>query len=158
MNKSLDESLSIDLAQRINSKAKAAFENAYKAALASEGAVYVQGFLVVAGSPFHPLEHSWIELEDRIVDPTLPHLQKQVQKQATALYYFPAQRLTVEQLTAAVEEAKEDYPEDDPLPIYGPAPYEYYGDVMLGGKPYLDAHQAAEAKYQELNQQIADRN
>lgn len=153
MNKSLDELLSIDLAKRINSKAKAAFENAYKAALASEGATYVQGFLVVSGPPFRPIEHGWIELADRIVDPTLPHLQQQ----AEALYYFPAQRLTVEQLTAAVEEAREDYPEDDPLPIYGSAPYEYYGDVMLGGKPYLDAHQAAEAKYQEL-QQIADRN
>lgn len=154
MNKSLDESLSIDVAKRINSKAKSSFENAYKAALSSEDALYVQGFLVMDGRPCQPIEHSWIELDDRIVDPSLPHLQKK----AEALYYFPAQHLTIEQLTAAVEEAKEDYPEDDPLPIYGAAPYEYYGDVMLGGKAYLEAYQAAEAKAKELNQQIADRN
>lgn len=144
----------MDVAKRINSRAKAAFENAYKAALASEGATYVQGFLVVSDPPLQPIEHGWIELADRIVDPTLPHFQKKAEE----LYYFPAQRLTVKQLTAAVEEAKEDYPEDDPLPIYGSAPYQYYGDVMLGGQPYLDAHQAAEAKYQELRQQIVDRN
>lgn len=154
MNRSLDEGLSIDTAQRINSKAKSSFDNAYKAALSSEGAIYVQGFLVVVAKPCQLLEHSWIELDDRIIDPTLPHLQKQGRE----FYYFPAQHLTTKQLTAAVEEAKEDYPEDDPLPIYGAAPYEYYGNVMLGGKEYLQAYQAAEAKSQELNQQMFDRN
>lgn len=152
--KSLDELLSIELAKRINSQATSSFDNAYKAALTCEGATYVQGFLVGVGHSYQPIEHSWIELDDRIVDPTLPHFQKR----AEVLYYFPAQRLTVEELNAAVEEAREDYPEDDPLPIYGPAPYEYYGDVMLGGKAYLDAYQAAEAKYKELNRRIADRN
>ena len=50
-----------------------------------------------------------------------------------------------------VEEAKEDYPEDPPLPIYGSMPYEYYGDVMLGGKEYQQAFDAAQAKCRELN-------
>jgi hypothetical protein len=50
-----------------------------------------------------------------------------------------------------VEESKEDYQEDDPLPIYGEAPYDYYGDVMLGGIEYLTAYQAAQAKCQEIN-------
>jgi len=154
MNKSLDEAHSIDLAKQISSKAKSAFDNAYKAALACEGALYVQGFLVMSGKLCQPIEHSWIELDDRIIDPTLPYLQKLGQE----FYYFPAQHLTIKQLTAAVEEAKEDYPEDDPLPIYGAAPYEYYGDVMLGGKEYLQSYQAAEAKSKELHRQIADRN
>lgn len=147
MSKLLDETLSIEIAKRIKSKANDCFDNAYKAALLTEGAMYVQGFLTFAGEPYSPIEYSWIELDDRIVDPTLQHLNKSAQD----LYYFPAQRLTVEQLQAAVEEAKEDYPDDDPLPVYGAAPYEYYGDVMLGGNDYLEAHKQAEAKSRELN-------
>lgn len=146
MNKPLDAEQSIDLATRIKSKAKNPFENAYRAALATTGAIYVQGFLAFPGHPHAPLEHSWLELDDRILDPTLPHLNRV----AASLYYFPAQRLTVKQLKAAIEEAKEDYPEDDPLPIYGTAPYEYYGDLMLGGKDYLTAYNAAVAKCLEL--------
>jgi hypothetical protein len=147
MIKPLDATLSIDIAQRINSKATAPFDNAYKAALLTEGSMYVQGFLVKAGGPYKPIEHSWIELDERIVDPTLPHLNKNAQE----LYYFPAQRLTVKQLVAAVEEAREDYPEDDPLPVYGAAPYEYYGDLLLGGADYSAAYREAEAKCRELN-------
>jgi hypothetical protein len=147
MSKLLDETLSIEIAKRIKSKANDCFDNAYKAALLTEGAMYVQGFLTFAGEPYSPIEYSWIELDDRIVDPTLLHLNKNAQE----LYYFPAQRLTVEQLQATVEEAKEDYPDDDPLPVYGAAPYEYYGDVMLGGNDYLEAYKQAEAKSRELN-------
>jgi hypothetical protein len=145
MNKPLDAEQSIDLATRIKSKAKSPFDNAYRAALAITGATYVQGFLA-SGQPNKPLEHSWIELDDRIIDPTLPHLNRS----AETLHYFPAHRLTVKQLKAAIDEAKEDYPEDNPLPIYGAAPYEYYGDLMLGGKDYLAAYNAAAAKCQEL--------
>jgi hypothetical protein len=146
MEKPLDEALSIELAQRIT-KAKDNFENTYKAALATEEAIYVQGFLVFAGKPYKPIEHSWLETSDRILDPAFPHLHKKAEE----LYYFPAQRLTIKQLKAAIEEAEEDYPDDDPLPIYGNTPYEYYGDVMLGGQEYLDAFNAAEAKSRELN-------
>ena len=147
MNKPLDAEQSIELATRIKSKAKSPFENAYRAALATTGAIYVQGFLA-SGQPHKPLEHSWIELDDRIIDPTLPYLNRSVE----ALHYFPAHRLTVKQLKAAIEEAREDYPEDDPLPIYGATPYEYYGDLMLGGEDYLTAYNAAVAKCQELKQ------
>jgi len=106
------------------------------------------------GRPYKPVEHSWIELGDRIIDPTLPYLNKNAQE----LWYFPAQSLNVKQLKAIIEESKEDYPEDDPLPVYGEPPYEYYGNVMLGGKSYLEAYQAAEAKCRELNQQNAESN
>ena len=146
MTKPLDETLSREIAARINSKANKCFDNAYKAALSTKGAIYVQGFLALAGAPYKPLEYSWIELEDRIVDPTFPHLDK------SEIYYFPAQRLTVKKLKAIIEESKEDYPEDDPLPIYGEPPYEYYGDVMLGGSDYKNACEQAEAKCRELNQ------
>ncbi|MEH2349451.1 MAG: hypothetical protein V7K55_15960 [Nostoc sp.] len=152
MNKLLDETLSIETAERINSRASTPFDNAYKAALSTEGARYIQGFLAFVGKPYKPIEHSWIELGDasevRIIDPTLPHLNKNPQE----LWYFAAQRLTVKKLKAIIEESKEDYPEDEPLPIYGEAPYEYYGDVMLGGQDYLAAYQAAEAKCKEINQ------
>ncbi|MCC5638135.1 hypothetical protein LC593_20315 [Nostoc sp. CHAB 5844] len=156
MNKALDETLSLEIAKRIKSKANKTFDNAYKAALATEGAIYVQGFLVYPGKPYRPVEHAWIELNDtsgedsltRIIDPNLPHLRKNAQK----LWYFAAQTLNVKQLKAIIEESKEDYPEDDPLPIYGTTPYEYYGDVMLGGKEYLAAYQAAEAKCSELKE------
>lgn len=147
MDKPLDEAQSRAIAEQIKSKPKARFDNAYRAALAIQGATYVQGFVVFPGKPYKPLEHAWIELEHCIVDPTLPHLQAS----AAALHYFPAQSLTVKQLKAAIEEAKEDYPDDDPLPIYGNAPYEYYGDVMLGGKAYQTAFETAQAKSKELN-------
>jgi hypothetical protein len=156
MNKALDETLSIEIAKSIKSKANKPFDNAYRAALATQGARYVQGFLVVAGKPHQPIEYSWIELGDasandsliRIVDPTIPHLHKNPQE----LWYFAAQSWSVKKLKAVIEESKEDYPEDDPLPIYGGTPYEYYGDVMLGGKDYLEAYQAAEAKCRELKE------
>ena len=154
MNKPLDAEQSIELATRLKSKAKTPFDNAYRAALATTEAKYVQGFLAMAGQPHKPLEHSWIELSDRIVDPTLPHFNRS----AEALHYFPAHRLTVKQLKAAIEEAKEDYPDDDPLPIYGASPYEYYGDLMLGGKDYLAAYNAAATKCQELKQAKAASN
>jgi hypothetical protein len=154
MDKSLDEARSLEIAEQVKSRPKTPFENAYRAALATEGAIYVQGFVAIAGKPFKPIEHGWLELDDRIIDPTLPHLAKPLQN----IHYFPAQRLTIKQLKAAVEEAKEDYPEDNPLPIYGAMPYEYYGDVMLGGKDYLEAHQAASAKCRELTQLSADKN
>jgi hypothetical protein len=147
MSKILDVNLSLDTAQSINSQAENPFDNAYKAAVLTEGSIYVQGFLAFPGEPYIPIEHSWIELGDRIVDPTLPHLNKNTQE----LYYFPAHRLSVPQMEAAVEEANEDYPEDDPLPIYGAPPYEYYGDVMLGGADYATAYKEAEAKCRELN-------
>ena len=154
MDKSLDEAVSIEVSERVKSKAKTPFDNAYRAALATDGAVYVQGFLAFAGKPHKPVEHGWIEVGDRIIDPTLPHLNKKPEN----LYYFSAQSLTVQKLKAAIEEAKEDYPEDDPLPIYGSTPYEYYGDVMLGGKEYLDAYEAAETKRKELIRRTAESN
>lgn len=154
MNKSLDNTLSIEVAEQVKSKAQTPFENAYRAALATKGAHYVQGFLVASGTPYQPIEHGWIEVGDRIIDPTLPYLNHTTQD----LCYFPAHSLTVKQLKAAVEEAKEDYPEDAPLPVYGKMPYEYYGDVMLGGQDYLEAYQAAEAKCIELNQRQAELN
>ncbi|MBE9190282.1 hypothetical protein IQ230_07895 [Gloeocapsopsis crepidinum LEGE 06123] len=147
MSKQLDETVSREIANNIKSKAKDSFDNAYKAALATEGALYVQGFLVLAAKPYRIIEHSWIELEEQIIDPTLPFLNHKAQD----LYYYPAQQLTLKQLKAAIEEAQEDYPEDNPLPVYGAAPYEYYGDVMLGGAEYLAAYQAAEAKWKELS-------
>ncbi len=154
MNLPLDETLSRQVAEQIKSKARQPFENAHKAALVTAGATYVQGFLIYASKPYRLVEHSWLEVNGAIVDPNLPHLKKK----ADELIYFPAQRLTVKQLKDAIEEAKEDYPEDNPLPIYGSAPYEYYGDVMLGGKEYLEAYQAAEAKCRELNQRMVEKN
>lgn len=148
MTEVLDETLSREIATRIKSKAKKCFDNAYKAALATKGALYVQGFLAVPGAPYKPIESSWIELEGRIIDPTFPHLGRSAEE----VYYFAAQRLSVNQLKAIVEESKEDYPEDDPLPIYGEQPYEYYGDLMLGGSEYQAAYSLAVAKCRELNQ------
>lgn len=146
MNKVLDTNLSSEVANQITNKSQSCFDNAYKAALLLEGAIYVQGFLVWAGEPYTPVEYSWIELDDRIVAPTLPQLNK-----TQEFYFFPAQSLTVAQLKAAIEEAAEDYPDDDPLPIYGATPYDYYGEIMLGGQEYSAAYREAEAKCRELN-------
>lgn len=154
MDKAIDEEQSLVLATQIKSKARQPFDNAYKAALATDGAVYVQGFLAIPRQPYQPIESAWIEVGDSILDPSLPFLNCKAQD----LSYFAAQRLTVQQLKAAIEEAREDYPEDDPLPIYGSAPYDYYGDVMLGGKAYTEAFSAAEQKCRELTQQDAEKN
>ncbi len=147
MSKELDETASLEMGDRIKSHSDNCFHNARKAALLTKGASYVQGFLAFAGAPFKPVEHSWIELEDKIIDPTLPQLKKS----AAELYYFAAQRLSVKQLKAIVEESEEDYPEDDPLPVYGDPPYEYYGDLMLGGSDYKTAWEEAAEKCRELN-------
>lgn len=147
MIKSLDETVSIEISTRINSQPKKCFDNAYQAALAIEGTIYVQGFLVVSGISDKPIEYSWLELGDRIIDPTFPHLDLIAEN----LYYFPAQSLSLKQVIAIVEESKEDYPLDDPLPIYGDLPYEYYGDLMLGGRDYQNAYLLALDKCRELN-------
>ncbi|MBD1910709.1 MULTISPECIES: hypothetical protein [unclassified Leptolyngbya] len=146
MNLPLNETRSIEIAQEIQSKASQSFDNAYRAALVLKGATYVQGFVAVAYGPSQPIEHAWLEMDESIIDPTLPHFNRATQD----IHYFPAQHLSIKKLKAIIEESQEDYPEDDPLPIYGAAPYEYYGEVMLGGKDYLNAFQAAEAKCKEL--------
>ncbi|MCT7951292.1 hypothetical protein NG798_15940 [Ancylothrix sp. C2] len=154
MSKQLDEALSREIGKRIKSNSKSCFDNAYKAALATEGAIYVQGFLAVPGAPYKPIEYSWIELDDKIIDPTFYHLGKSIQE----LHYFPAHYLNVKELNAIIEESKEDYPEDDPLPIYGKEPYEYYGNLMLGGNNYQNAYDLALAKCRELNQSEHEAN
>ena len=148
MSKPLDVTLSTQIAAQIGSKAHKCFDNAYQAAILDDSCLYVQGFLVVGVEPYAVMEYGWIELDDQIIDPTIVFLNQDAQY----LYYFPAQSLKVKQLKAIIEESKEDYPEDDPLPIYGTTPYEYYGEIMLGGKEYLAAYQAAEAKCIELSQ------
>lgn len=147
ISKPLDTEISLSISKSIKSKAKSCFDNSYKAILANKEALYVQGFIAFPGSPYKPIEHSWIESEASIIDPTLPHLGKSAEE----IHYFPAHRLTLKQLKAAIEEAAEDYPDDDVLPVYGNTPYAYYGDVMLGGNDYLEAHQEAESKCRELN-------
>jgi hypothetical protein len=147
MSKSLDEAQSRELAQAASCRAKAPFDNAYAAIVQVADAVYVQGFLAVPGEPNRPIEHAWLEVGEMILDPTFPWLNKKAEN----LYYFPAQTLTLKRLKLAIEEAQEDYPEDDPLPIYGSQPYDYYGDLMLGGPEYTAAFAAAQAKCRELN-------
>lgn len=147
MTKLLDEILSVEISTRINSQPTKCFDNAYQAALAIEGTTYMQGFLVVSGIPDKVIEYSWIELGDRIIDPTFPHLGLTAEN----LYYFPAQSLSLKQIQAIIEESKEDYPLDNPLPVYGNLPYEYYGDLMLGGKDYQNAYLQALDKCRELN-------
>jgi hypothetical protein len=162
MTKLLDEALSRELATRIKSKPKDYFKNAYQGLLtisqkgndAKDGATYVQGFLVMPGAPYKPLEYGWVELEKQIIDPTFPHLGCLAEN----MYYFPAQLLTGQQLQAILEESQEDYPEDDPLPVYGDQPYEYYGNSMLGGSDYKAAYELAVAKCRELNQPKKEAN
>lgn len=172
MTKFLDETLSRELATRIKSKPKDCFKNAYQGLLTisqkendphngatkgnkvNDGATYVQGFLVMPGAPYKPLEYGWVELDQSILDPTFPHLGCL----AEDMYYFPTQKLTVQQLQSILEESQEDYPEDDPLPVYGDQPYEYYGNLMLGGRDYRAAYELAVAKCRELNQPKKEAN
>ncbi|MEB3178218.1 MAG: hypothetical protein VKL59_04145 [Nostocaceae cyanobacterium] len=149
MSKPLDIKLSIELAQRIPKLDADCFQNAYQATLITPGAMYVQGFLVIADQPDTILEYGWIELDTSLVDPTFIHWQKNAEE----LFYFAAQKLTLKQLLSALQEAQEDYPEDNPLPVYGTTPYEYYGEVMLGGQEYKFAYEQAVNKSRQLNEQ-----
>ncbi|QQE67537.1 hypothetical protein GFS31_42500 (plasmid) [Leptolyngbya sp. BL0902] len=146
MPPTLNEALSLAMAKQIKGKAGAPFDNAHRAVITLTGATYVQGFVVVNNGQDEPIEHAWIELGNDIIDPTLPHINKTQQD----IDYFPAQSLSIKALKASIEEAQEDYPDDPPLPIYGAPPYEYYGDVMLGGKDYANAYQAAVLKSKAL--------
>lgn len=145
MSKPINVEISAEITAKIP-KSRNCFERAYQAALLLKEASYTQGFLVLPTKPYRPIEYSWLELEESIIDPTPRHFNDF----ATNLYYFPAQSLSLKQLKSAIEEAKEDYPDDPPLPVYGNAPYEYYGEVMLGGKAYQTAYEQALAKCQEL--------
>jgi hypothetical protein len=155
MPKTLDEAQSREIAKAAKARSpmggqrptSAPFDNAYAASVLVADAVYVQGFVAFPGAPYQPIEHAWLEVGETIVDPSFPGLKQQ----ADNVYYFPAQELTLARLKSAIEEAKEDYPEDDPLPIYGKQPYDYYGDVMLGGADYTAALAAAQTKCRELN-------
>jgi hypothetical protein len=145
--KTLDEAQSRELAKAIPNKVKTPFDKADAAIVLLPDAVYVQGFVVFPGAPFAPIEHAWLEVGETIVDPAFVTLRQKAEN----LHYFPAQTLSLRKLKQAIELAQEDYPEDDPLPIYGSEPYDYYGDVMLGGQEYTVAFEAAKTKCRELN-------
>jgi hypothetical protein len=146
MSKVLNIELSKELVKKIKPPTRNCFERAYQGTLLTPNSHYVQGFLVLAHSPYVPIEYSWLEVDNEIVDPNPKHL-KDTETQPD---YFSAQSLSEKQLKAAVEEAVEDYPDDEPLPVYGHMPYEYYGEVMLGGKAYQNAYEEALAKCREL--------
>ena len=153
----LDAARSSSLGKTIASKPTTPFDNACNAAIALVAELgelaeiqYVQGFLVKPGDEA-PIEHAWVELEqaDGImrIDPSFRHFKKNAEE----LSYFPAHYINVPDLQEAIVEAREDYPEDPPLPIYSAMPYEFYGDLMLGDKSYQVAFDAAKAKWKELN-------
>ena len=153
----LDAARSSSLGKSIASKPTTPFDNASNAAIALVAEMgdqaeirYVQGFLVKPGAEA-PTEHAWVELElaDSItrIDPSFRHFKKNAEE----LSYFPAHSIEVPDLQEAILEAREDYPEDPPLPIYSAMPYEFYGDLMLGDKSYQVAFDLALAKWKELN-------
>ena len=153
----LDTARSSSLGKTIASKPTTPFDNASNAAIALVAELgdraeirYVQGFLVKLGDEA-PTEHAWVELElaDGItrIDPSFRHFKKNAEE----LSYFPAHCIEVPDLQEAIVEAREDYPEDPPLPIYSAMPYEFYGDLLLGDKRYQVAFDAAKAKWNELN-------
>jgi hypothetical protein len=150
-SKPLDPVRSKQIAQQIKANPKLNFENSYKAALQLEDSLYVQGFMITIGKSNkskeqfkvqikeQPKEYSWLELDDCLIDLNLPN------GNIDNRFYFAAQKLSLNQLKIAIAAAKEDYPDDSPLPIYGKEPYQYYGDQLLGGEEYQAAYQAAVA-------------
>jgi hypothetical protein len=142
--KKLDPERSKQIAQQIAKQSKLIpkliFENTHKAAFIVADSLYTQGFVVNLGKSSKPQEHSWLELDHFIIDLGLTKLN------LDSRLYFPAQQLNLTELKAAIAEAEEDYPEDSPLPIYGSQPYDYYGELLLGGKDYTIAYNAAMAR------------
>ena len=92
----VDRALSEQAARRIEAQVSECYSNAYRALLTLPelaGGQYVEGYAVCDGLV---LEHGWIELDGRIVDPTL-HGRGDVA-------YFAGPRFTQRQAWKAIED------------------------------------------------------
>lgn len=102
--RAVDYGESLELAEFINAQSKECYYNAIVGLVGwARGAPDTDKFYVegVALDPLGiPMEHGWIQLSNRILDPTWARLMSEGQMQAVR--YFPAIRYTVQDILDAV--------------------------------------------------------
>ncbi len=89
-----------ELGREIGAKAKACFNNAFRALAELPGSSYIEGYAIIGGALV--IEHAWIEYQGETIDPTLPE---------GAGEYFPGLRYSQAELLEALAEIPE-------LPIF----------------------------------------
>lgn len=104
MNQEIDYQLSQQAAELIQAKSKECWRNAILAQQHYPDAIYVEGCIVWNGLV---IEHGWLELENRIVEPTLA---RRLNMDLEPPQYFAGVRYTVEEALDALGEANGELP------------------------------------------------
>jgi len=93
--------LSIQVKRLIKSVPKQCYKNAFMAINRIDllaGALYVEGWGVTEGIHSLAIEHGWIELNNKIIDPTIP---------GEILEYYPVKKYTRDEMRAAYQKNNE---------------------------------------------------
>lgn len=104
MNQEIDYQLSQQAAELIQAKSKECWRNAILAQQHYPDAIYVEGCIVWNGLV---IEHGWLELENRIVEPTLA---SRLNMDLEPPQYFAGVRYTVEEALNALGEVNGELP------------------------------------------------
>lgn len=104
----------LELSQKFSkgAKLKACFENCYRLFLYPENtefpfnrAKYVEGYIWYEDGPQLTIHHAWIELDDKVIDPTRIVLAKRT-KAVLNLHYKAKRRVTRKTLMTAIADGR----------------------------------------------------
>lgn len=104
MKHEIDYQRSQQAAELIQAKPKECWRNSVLAQQHYPGAAYVEGYIVWSGLV---IEHGWLELENRIVEPTLVN---RLNTDAEPPQYFAGVRYTAEEALDALGESEGELP------------------------------------------------
>lgn len=122
----LNAELSRRVAQAVNARAKACWENAFRGLaelLDLAGVLYVEGWAVTCDHLI-AVEHGWLEYDGQVIDPTLP---------GRVAAYFPGLRLTTDQAIEALRRKR------GKLPISWASDSEAYHGALYAALAYSSA-------------------
>ena len=96
----LDYDLSMKVAKQIGAKLGQCYKNAFNTLpLVNPGALYVQGLATSHKLSFIPLDHGWVEVNGKIVDPTWVDM--------IDVQYWPIQKWTWDEVLTQLENQKQ---------------------------------------------------
>lgn len=104
MNQELNHQLSQQAAELVKAQPKACWRNAILAQQHYSKANYVEGWVVSRGVV---IEHGWLEMEDKVIDPTLI---SRLNNDAEPPTYFPGVRYTCEEAFDVLAEREGELP------------------------------------------------
>ena len=84
----VDYQLSVDIAQQVSAQPKHCWHNSILGQQVLPNALYIEGWIVVPEGVV--IEHGWLEMESKIVDPTLVpriHEESEVPRYFSGIYY-----------------------------------------------------------------------